>query len=62
MNGRVVVHPGGPGIQGAQVLLEKRIVTVTDKDGQYTLSNLKASTYSLQVIAGILLVHFKMKQ
>lgn len=54
VKGLVVERSGGSPMQGAKILLDRKPAGVTEKDGKYTLSNLKVNSYTLQVIAGML--------
>lgn len=51
VGGRVLASANGKGIDGARVLLNGRQEAETRPDGQFHLENMKAGTYSVQVIA-----------
>lgn len=51
MTGLVLLRPGGKGVEGAVVLLNGKMGSVTKADGSYHLENLQAGSYTLQVQA-----------
>lgn len=51
VNGRVLTAPNGVGVKNAKILVNTEAKTVTDAEGKYTLDNIKAGTYTIQVLA-----------
>ncbi|XP_058121805.1 BOS complex subunit NOMO1 [Anopheles ziemanni] len=51
VSGRVLSAPGGPSVANAQVKLNGREIALTGSDGTYTLDNIQAGTYTIQVTA-----------
>lgn len=55
MSGRVLQAADGPGVRNAKVKLNGKEVATTGSDGKYTLDNIQAGTYTIQVTADDLL-------
>lgn len=51
VSGRVLASANGWGIPNAQIKLNGQLVTQTHSDGTYVLQNIKAETYTIQVVA-----------
>ncbi|XP_049779932.1 nodal modulator 3 [Schistocerca cancellata] len=51
VSGKLLLGPDGKGIEGATILLDGSIRSVTKSDGSYHLENMQAGTYKLQVVA-----------
>lgn len=51
VSGRVLASANGRGIPNAQIKLNGQLVAQTQSDGSYVLENIKAETYTIQVIA-----------
>lgn len=51
VSGRVLQSADGPGVRNAKVKLNGKEVATTGSDGKYTLDNIQAGTYTIQVTA-----------
>lgn len=51
VGGRVLLAAGAGGVRNAKVKLNGKEVATTDSDGKYTLNNIQAGTYTIQVTA-----------
>lgn len=57
VSGRVLLDENGPGVRNAKVKLNGKEVATTDGEGKYTLNNIQAGSYTIQITAEDL--HFK---
>ncbi|XP_062553237.1 BOS complex subunit NOMO1 [Armigeres subalbatus] len=57
VSGKVLQVENGSGVRSAKVKLNGKEVATTDNEGKYTLNNIQAGTYTIQVTADDL--HFK---
>lgn len=51
VTGKVLASANGVGISNADIKLNGQLITKTDSNGNYMLRNIKADTYTIQVIA-----------
>ncbi|CAG2058719.1 unnamed protein product [Timema podura] len=51
VRGRVAMHPDGPGLEGASILLDGYLKSYTQADGVFLLENMQPGTFTLQIQA-----------
>nr|CAD7447605.1 unnamed protein product [Timema bartmani] len=53
VRGRVAMHPDGPGLEGASILLDGYLKSYTQADGVFLLENMQPGTFTLQIQANV---------